>query len=63
MVMSYFGGQNQVQSTILYLSYTVNGRLHQGEGRGGRGDGGWEGGGVVITTMTVKEIFSHFADR
>jgi hypothetical protein len=27
-----------LQSTILYLNY--NGRLHQGEGRVGRGDGG-----------------------
>ncbi len=29
---------------------------------GGGGEGGM-GGWVVITTMTVKEIFLHFADK
>jgi hypothetical protein len=28
----------------------------------GGGVGGW-GGWMVITTMTVKEIFSHYADK
>ena len=39
------------------------------EGRRGVGGGGGMGGvggynvSLVITTMTVKEIFSHFADK
>jgi hypothetical protein len=36
----------------------------EGAGVGGVGGGWGDGGGwMVITTMTVKEIFSHYADK
>jgi hypothetical protein len=56
----------RLQSTILTRTEMVGcirGMEGGWGGQWGGGVGGMVGGRVVITTKTVKEIFSHFADK